>query len=154
MFLCLATSCSSVTCQNPLFRPHNFPIRQDKAGIHQSTTTIRSAYKTGSICKLRYAIQFTFSFQSVPDLYGDLNGFLDRFPADKLELFRQSKNLSNISAKRAVCDALSPTNKSSPLATELLRTYMYACIQMPSITITHKAYLLVQQGQHSSSSNL
>ena len=32
----------------------------------------------------------TFSFQSLPDLYGDLNGFLDNFPADKLETFKQS----------------------------------------------------------------
>ena len=41
----------------------------------------------------------TLSFQSVPDLYGDLKGFRDRFPADKLEQLRQSRNLSNISAK-------------------------------------------------------
>ena len=56
------------------------------------------------------------------DLYGDLKGFRDRFPADKLEQFRQSKNLSNISAKRAVSCALGPTEITRPLATELLRT--------------------------------
>ena len=67
----------------------------------------------------------TFSFQSFPDLYGDLKGFLDRLPADRLELFRQSKNLSNISAKYAVCVALAPTNSVRPFATELLRTWMY-----------------------------
>ena len=54
--------------------------------------------------------KYTLSFQSVADLYGDLKRFRDRFPADKLKQFRQSKNLSNISAKRAVSCALGPTD--------------------------------------------
>ena len=70
-------------------------------------------------------LECTFSFQSFPDLYGDRNAFLDRLPADKLELLRQSKNLSNISAKYDVCVALDPKKIVRPLETELLRTCMY-----------------------------
>ena len=54
---------------------------------------------------------FNENIPSVPDLYGDLNGFLENFPADRLETFKQSKNLLNISANRDVCVAFGPKSE-------------------------------------------
>ena len=53
--------------------------------------------------------------------------FLDNIPADLLASFGQSKNLSNITAKRAVCVALVPTVNSRAFPTELLRTCTKQC---------------------------
>ena len=63
-----------------------------------------------------------YRFQSVAERKGDLKGFCVLFPADKLLQFIQSKNLSNISANRAVSFALSPTTSVRAFATELLKT--------------------------------
>ena len=69
-----------------------------------------------------YCFVHTLSFQSVAERKGDLNGFRVLFPADILLQFIQSKNLSNISANRAVSLALDPTTSVRALATELLKT--------------------------------
>ena len=65
----------------------------------------------------------------MPDLYGDLNGFLENFPADKIETFMQSKNLLDIPANRDVCVAFGPTAKIRAFAKNLL------CMQCINIRV-------------------
>lgn len=65
----------------------------------------------------------TFILKSLAEWYGNLKGFLDRRPVVRLETFRQSNSLSNMSTNSMVLSSSGLFIIPNAVPTELLKTY-------------------------------